>query len=272
MSELEQTVETISPKVAETYLGMMVVNRHPSRRKVEQYAEDMKSGSWDLTGEAIKFNTKGKLIDGQNRLLACIKAQKNFRTAVHRNVPDSSFRSLDQGAKRTFGNYLQIKGFGSANNLAAVTLLTFHYYHKQQWSRGVSIPVLAKWFHQNEQALQDTLPMASRPYRGAPKYTGLVPITGAAFILMHHYQAEVAEAFLEGVFLGSENPALRATSSAIKTKTKQHDRGVPAPIILALLLKGANAWLLGQEPQIVKWVQGGPNPEKFPELVLDVEV
>jgi predicted nucleic acid-binding Zn ribbon protein len=72
----------VTPEMAERWLGHNKVNRNLRNRRVDQFARDMRSGRWQLTGEAIKFGKSGNLIDGQHRLWAVIESGCTSRVAT----------------------------------------------------------------------------------------------------------------------------------------------------------------------------------------------
>lgn len=66
---------TVTPRMAEEWLKRNVANiRNPKEPSIGEYAEAMRKGQWDFNAAPICFNTEGNLIDGQNRLMACIQA------------------------------------------------------------------------------------------------------------------------------------------------------------------------------------------------------
>jgi len=113
-------VETIDPEKARRYLDMMGPNRKKRVRLRDRFTESMKAGHWKLTGESIKFNTKGELIDGQHRLEAVIESGKTIEILVCRNVPDEAFMELDTGGNRTPGDLLTVAGYDYTTNVASV--------------------------------------------------------------------------------------------------------------------------------------------------------
>lgn len=113
------TRETVTPEQAEAWLGRNKKNRHVRLGLVTQYARDMSSGNWQYTGEAIKFDTSGNLIDGQHRLKAIVEANVPVETEVLRDLSPEAMDVLDSGAKRTFGDMLSLHGYTAANTLAA---------------------------------------------------------------------------------------------------------------------------------------------------------
>jgi len=121
-------VERIGPKKARQYLDMMPRNRRQRGRVKDRYIKAMTKGQWKLTGEAIKFNTRGELIDGQHRLEAIIASNKEVEILVCRNVPAEAFMELDTGATRSPGDLLTVAGYDYTNGVAsAIRFITSIY-------------------------------------------------------------------------------------------------------------------------------------------------
>ena len=105
--------ETITPLKAHSMLehthATGFVNRKISDGSVNRYARDMVSGNWKSnTGEVIKIDTKGAVIDGQNRLAAVIQSDTSIDFWVCRGLDRTVFQFLDQGKPRDLENLMQI--------------------------------------------------------------------------------------------------------------------------------------------------------------------
>lgn len=76
----------------------------------------MRNGNWKANGEAIKFSSTGRLLDGQHRLRACVKEQVPFTTLVIRGLEDEAMaaRSGDEGIRRL------AEGLRSALDMACI--------------------------------------------------------------------------------------------------------------------------------------------------------
>ena len=72
----------ISPELAEEWLGKNHGNRNQRDHKIIAYTRDIKDGNWLQTGETIKFDTDGRLIDGQHRLEAIHRSGETLRMLV----------------------------------------------------------------------------------------------------------------------------------------------------------------------------------------------
>jgi len=101
----------LSPQLAEKWLGHNLGNRHLRRQKVQQYAQDMRSGNWQISGQAIQFDWDGRLIDGQHRCEAVIESGVTVRVLVVKGLDPRSREVIDTGATRTGGDALRFAGF-----------------------------------------------------------------------------------------------------------------------------------------------------------------
>lgn len=125
--ELDFSVEgywrvTITPKQAAQLLKRNVKNNRRLKRKKETYARDMRNGLWLVgTGETIKFNEKGELCDGQNRLTAVVLADVSVTMDIKTMVPDNAFKVIDSGVQRNDGDALTFAGVPNATAAAALS-------------------------------------------------------------------------------------------------------------------------------------------------------
>ncbi len=117
---------TIDPASAEVLLQERNEgNRPPKPNKVQQFASDMLSKKWGVTGDTLKFAPDGRLLDGQNRLAACVRANKAFTTHVVFNIDPSLFGRMDIGKPRNPADVLHIAGYKYASTLAAAVRWTY---------------------------------------------------------------------------------------------------------------------------------------------------
>lgn len=107
-SKTSSVVETITPQIAQMYLTHNVINRKKSDKTIDTYAIDMKEGRWRLNGDAIRFSKSGNLLDGQHRLMACLKAGVPFNTYVTRGLDEDCFVTIDNGKIRSAGDIFTI--------------------------------------------------------------------------------------------------------------------------------------------------------------------
>ena len=94
-------------------------NRPRKPNKIQQFAKDMSADRWGITGDTIKFGTDGRLLDGQNRLAACVRSNRKFITHVVFGIDPSLFGRMDIGKPRNASDILNIAGYKYASTLAA---------------------------------------------------------------------------------------------------------------------------------------------------------
>lgn len=113
------TVISVTPDIAKRWLGRNVMNRNVRELIVDGYARDMAAGKWELTGEPIKFERDGTLLDGQHRLHAVIKSNTTVLMFVVRGLDRHAQRVMDTGSKRTASDALTLGGEKNTSLLSA---------------------------------------------------------------------------------------------------------------------------------------------------------
>ena len=113
---------SVTPEIATRWLATNTTqNRRLSQNTVRRYAADMIREKWQITGETIKFDTSGRLIDGQHRLSAVVAARKTVLMAVANNIDPDAIAVIDTGKSRSAGDALHIAGLGeNSTNIAAL--------------------------------------------------------------------------------------------------------------------------------------------------------
>jgi hypothetical protein len=122
----------ITPQLAEELLRKNKNNRPLRNNYHERMARDMKANAWKLTGDTIKFDKEGNLIDGQHRLWACLDAEVPFDTFVAYDVEEGSFEVVDSGMKRSPSDavFLRDKSQQNPGQLTAAANLLWKHTHK----------------------------------------------------------------------------------------------------------------------------------------------
>ncbi len=109
----------VTPKMAQHVIDTYNVGNRPKKpAKIAEYADDMTDREWKLTGDTLKFTTTPSLGDGQNRLFACIKANKSFRTHIVFGLDPAIFPWLDRGKPRSGADSLAIADVVRPNDVA----------------------------------------------------------------------------------------------------------------------------------------------------------
>lgn len=101
---------TITPAEASKYLANNPANRRISETIVKAMAEDMKAGRWMETHQGIAISKTGRLLDGQHRLTAIIKAGIPVKMMVTFDVDEKAMDAIDQGRKRSTSDIFLFSG------------------------------------------------------------------------------------------------------------------------------------------------------------------
>lgn len=199
-------IETITPERATELLGHNTSNRAANPRHIETLAKEMREGRFMTTGQTIQIADNGRLLDGQHRLLALVKAEFTCSFVVVSDLPESIFSAIDRGRRRTSGDVLGIAGYSQSNNRAALIVALLNYEGNRPVSAvaqggGLSwAPELVMEYaatHDLERALSD----GKRYSTAGPFLTR----THWAFLseLLHRLDADTAPDFLQQLASGT---------------------------------------------------------------------
>lgn len=118
----------MTPEKAKALLGKNTHNRPANRKHVEMLAADMKAGRWKLNGDAIRVASNGRVIDGQHRLMACVKSGLPFKTLLVTGLSADVFDTIDTGKRRGAADTFAVKGEKHYSLLAAALAIVELYY------------------------------------------------------------------------------------------------------------------------------------------------
>ena len=137
METKDLTVELVTPAQARQWLADMRTNRAIKPRLVNRYARQMMRGNWHDNGETLKFDTNGRLCDGQHRLTAQVQANVDLYYCIARNVTEKGILDIDTGGNRTAGDVFQFNSIANPKNFAAAV---HKYFYLQQHQIIVANP------------------------------------------------------------------------------------------------------------------------------------
>lgn len=120
----------ITPELAAELLERNTNNRTPRPRKIEQFIRDMRNDRWDPDASDIKFARDGTLLDGQNRLMACIEAGVPFATLVRTGLDPQTQSKVDTGTARTTADALRMAQVPYAGAMASAVALRMRYMER----------------------------------------------------------------------------------------------------------------------------------------------
>jgi hypothetical protein len=119
-----EIIPAVGSDLAQSWLERNHANRSMRRRKVLEFRRDMISGNWREIGDAIRFDTSDRLIDGQHRLQALVEADTEMPGLalpflVVRGVAPEDRMVIDTGTRRSAADQLRIAGYTNYTLLSA---------------------------------------------------------------------------------------------------------------------------------------------------------
>ena len=120
-SPLKLMLVDVTPKLAKKLLERNSKNRNPREANITNLAMQMEAGEWNpYNGEAIKVDSRGRLADGQHRLMAVIKA--NITVPIHFifNCHEETLNTVDGGVARSATDILKLNDISYADKLPAI--------------------------------------------------------------------------------------------------------------------------------------------------------
>jgi len=237
--------EMLTPEVATEYLATNEENRHLRKRAVDMYMRNMEQGEWKVTGETIKFDKNGRLIDGQHRLHAIIRAGAEIPTLVIRGLEPDVQGVIDTNIHRTAGDMLRLTGVIQADAYVvasvgriAIARETGRLNTYGTINASISHTEIAEWLKANQDAIaitKKTRAITGKKINAAP--------SPFAYAMWKLYQVDSwdAERFLEGIAEykteGEKDPRTTLIR-AFSASTYSHRPGVT----IGLMFTTWNAW------------------------------
>jgi len=264
-------VEKIGTAKAKKYLATMGRNRKKKGRLRQRYIEAMEKGQWKLTGESIKFNTKGELIDGQHRLEAVIETGKEIEILVCRNVPDEAFMELDTGGTRTPSDLLTVAGYDYTSGVAsAIRNLTSIYEIEAGGLAGSSLgrrrvdpESLLEYAEQHGDelvaAVKKTMSREAKVVCGPPSL-----FAALYFIFAEHNKKGADEFFdslIDGTNLQRGGPVYELRRLLLQFAADKHNKR-PNFYKAAITIKAWNAFQNRREVRALRYTEN----EEWPEI------
>jgi hypothetical protein len=245
-------IVTITPDMAKKLLERNINNRPLQKRAIETYASDMRMGRWRVTGQGLGYDRMGNLIDGQNRLHACMEANTPFDTVVATGLEPEAKDVVDTGVKRTFAHVLRMHGHQNVMQLSGGVALRMRYDKVVRdglpWHTYSTRAIRASHDEQLEylhahpsldkSILRMNLVRAHFPILPA---SAIIAFVSMGLELDEEGMGEFIQRFVSGAGLETDDPLLTLRNYIARVPAVR--RGGPSSMQwLALLIKAWNDW------------------------------
>lgn len=255
---------TITPRIAEQMLEGNKSNRPLLMKHVMFLAKQMRNGDWKHNGESIKFNGT-TLLDGQHRLMACIKADAPFTTLVVRGIDSDVFDTIDTGKMRSAADALAMSGFGNTRMIAGAVRAIYSIRHSKVDAHArlmTNAEVLL--FAQSNPRIADSAVYVNQ-HKKAKAMLAASPACALHFEFSIRNKAKCEEFFdgLEsGVNLDPSSPIYMLREKLLANQMNKAK--FSQSTVMAYSIKSFNALCIGAPMKRLSWHVG--KGEQFPQL------
>ncbi len=240
-------------------------NRRVSSAAVERYAEDIRKGRWSDNGVPIILNGDGKMLDGQHRCLAVMRANRDIPIMIVSGVMDkNAFATIDTGRNRKLTDMLSIRGEKSCAMLAGALTLLNEYEHKTDagFTRWKVTNQAGLSLLRSHSGLRDSVSFSEACRKNMAK--GMIRPT--VMIVTHYLGAQIrvrkTEEFIDtlstGVGLAKGSPVLVLRNKLIRGIKSEGFTSREEQ--LAWCIKAWNAYAVNERMQVLRWARGGAEP------------
>jgi hypothetical protein len=262
---------TLFPAEAKAMLGAMHPAARPRPDAIASYVRAMRTGAWVLNGIPVSMSRGGLLLDGVQRLSACVEADLPLPGFLAENVDDQTFHTIDQHRHRSFAGLLKQRGFPHHHLLAPLTLRLARYDEGLLDQPGV--PMATTWVSlwrilRSTTAIQDALACSlARAASPLPE-----PVRSIAVFMGRQVDPALPARLLEVLEHPEHAPRHEpgiALLDEIQRGEAEGDTQERLIRLAAVTIKAMNAMLRGETPRLLTWLRHGTGTrpaEPFPRL------
>lgn len=249
------SLEKITPEVAMQFLSQNPNNRHIVQNHVIVLSREMAMGDWHVTGQGITISDKGKLLDGQHRLLAVEDSGETIWMVVTRGIKKEAMNVIDTVARsRSAGDIFSMRGYKNAIALAAgINVLNkfslngrFNSLNhadsrltQSQYDKHLEIfPQLKEWAHYQATLTEHVL------------YPSIIIGCGVVFGLAETEDGQARQFFWKldsGEMLHKDEPIYQLRKHLLRFNANRKSFRVRPETVIFLLIKTWNAHVSGAD-------------------------
>jgi hypothetical protein len=252
-------IVSFSPELAHETLEKRNNNNRNSRPgKIKRFVADLANGCWMLTGDTIKFGSNGELLDGQNRLRACVTSGVSMTTHVVFGIDPVAFKFLDSGTVRTSGDTFKVAGVSNAE-IAGRATRWLMIFDNANMDRGVSIPNSDLFEHYQKRINKD---MLQRAITDAKKISRVIPTGTLAAMLYLFERRDDQRAKIFAHDLEKEVRGGRTLLNRLRNLRRDNGGRLNEKYATAFTVMTWNAYRIGTGIRSVqlKWTDAEPHP------------
>lgn len=256
MQDQEFRVELmdVTASVAKHMLDSNADNQRNIRPvKVEQYARDILARHWPITGDTIKVNTRGEMMDGQHRMLAVLQAATIkpdicVKMLVAFNVDPAAMAVLDTNVPRGLHDMVGITFQTKQSHLVAAVVRRVIQWEQGNYvgasGRNGGVPTHTEALERLSKDLEGFVAASARGRDVQQAKLAPGAPSGTAFYLFRQVHPEHAHQFFDFLISGA-NLSEGSPILTLRNRFVRADR-LRAYEYIALYVRAWNAWREGR--------------------------
>lgn len=247
---------SLTPDAARKLLANNVLNRPLRNKRIHDLSRAIKEGRWMLNGASIVVDRKNRLMDGQHRCHAVIRANKAVSVVMVTGVDPKCFDTIDQGAKRSGSDIFHLCGVSNPSVIASA--LTIVYQDRHNVVLGTTGGAGNLPDMDERVRLFDSIPHFEDTVRECVRFrdklVGIVPLAMMAglYFLFQEKDKRAAQEFLYALTHESIHDAPPAILRTIMRDLNQQDYHISRQAKCAYLKLTWNAFVAGEKVDAIR--------------------
>lgn len=255
----------VTPDFAKSILATgNVNNRRIAEPVVKRYAAQIANGGWrEDTCEPIKIAESGRLLDGQHRLLAIVKANAGVYLHVATGLNENIFDVIDTGKKRTGGDALSMMKVKNGITIAAAIQLQDWASKNKNSARSVLLnPEIVEHYLKDADLWDECGSVSQKLSKDFSRALSQSWVCGVLFLFAKINKEDSFE-FVQQICTGKgiKNDTIHVLRKRIIDSRMSSQYKLEDVIKLAFIIKTWNCFRKGSELSILKYK---PVDEQFP--------
>jgi hypothetical protein len=236
-------------------------NRGAKTAAIQRYRGIMENDGWRLNGSTIVFTDQNLLGDGQNRIMACVRAEKAFKTHTIFGIDHLFFDTIDQGRVRNPDDILHIAGVANSRPVALAVRWAELFATNKATRRTVFTPSeILGLYRMKHKAVEDFLPEGRRIRTVNQQPIGLVMALLYTFDKVDSdFAADFSGAWQSGSFPAPFQGIGKMQAELARLKNVQSGR-IHEVVRAAMIINAWNAARDGRKGRSIGWDPSKPFP------------
>ena len=198
----------VGPALAKKWLDLNTNNRNTKKGNLSKITRAMELDEFRFVGDPIRFDVKGRLIDGQHRLLGIRRSGTSQTLLVMRGFHEEAQLYVDQGSVRLAGDQVRISGVAESatNDWASIARLAIRWDAEDLTTNILvpSNPEIVAFCSEHLDQMRRAVAAAKAQYS---RVKGRVPVAGATYFFAEQIDAVLAVEFFRKLATGADLPA-----------------------------------------------------------------